>query len=123
MVLDSTLNAGDFGPGLTSTPGPSGTRVMRHRAAWAARRDRTYHLGSTAAEVMNAVSELNRVVGLTPVRAGRHTVDSRNLPQLLWNVTAGDSDAACAGISADVRVLPGAAHGAEVTPPGPSTRS
>ncbi|MER6473227.1 alpha/beta fold hydrolase [Streptomyces collinus] len=116
VVLDSTLNADDFGPDLTSALGPSVTRVLQDWASWAARREGTYHLGSTAAEVMNTVSELNRIVNQTPIPVGSHTVDSQNLPQLLWNVTAGDSDEAYASYSADVRVLVSAAHGGRVTP-------
>ncbi|MGA5037080.1 alpha/beta hydrolase [Streptomyces capoamus] len=116
VVLDSTLNADDFGPDLTSTLGPSVTRVLRDWAAWAARRAGTYHLGSTAAEVMNTVSELNRTVNLGPIRVGSHTIDSQNLPQILWGVTAGDSDEAYASYAADIRVLVKAAHGGKVSP-------
>ncbi|MEV4249256.1 alpha/beta hydrolase [Streptosporangium canum] len=43
-------------------------------------------------------------------------VDSGTLPQLLWNVTAGDSDEAYAGFAADVQILRDAAGGVAVTP-------
>ncbi|WP_030343081.1 alpha/beta hydrolase [Streptomyces sp. NRRL S-1022] len=116
VVLDSALNADDYGPDLTSTLGPPVTRVLQAWAAWAARHDRTYHLGSTATEVMNAINELNKIVNLAPIQVGSHTVNSQNLPQLLWNATAGDSDEAYASYSADVRVLVSASHGHKVIP-------
>ncbi|MFJ4485601.1 alpha/beta hydrolase [Streptomyces longwoodensis] len=116
VVLDSTLDADTYGPDLTRTLGPSVTRALRHWAAWAARRDRTYHLGPTTDRVMQTIGRLDRDVGRSPVALGTHTVDSRNLPQLLWNVTAGDSDEAYASYSADVAVLVRAAHGDPVRP-------
>ncbi|MEU0009377.1 alpha/beta hydrolase [Streptomyces sp. NPDC006314] len=116
VVLDSTLDADAFGPDLPRTLGPSITRALRHWAAWAARRDATYHLGSTTAQVMHAISRLDQTIGRAPVKVGTHTVSSRNLPQLLWNVTAGDGDEAYASYSADVRVLVRAAHGDAVRP-------
>ncbi|MFC4333563.1 alpha/beta fold hydrolase [Streptomyces andamanensis] len=118
VVLDSTLDADTYGPDQTAALGPAVTRALRHWAAWAAHRDRAYGLGSTTGEVMDSVGELNRAVARAPVRLGAHTVDSGNLPQLLWNVTAGDSDETYAGYAADVRVLLRAARGdgADPTP-------
>ncbi|KUO09431.1 alpha/beta hydrolase [Streptomyces sp. DSM 15324] len=116
VVLDSTLDPDLYGPDLTRTMGPAVGRALEHWAAWVARRDSRYHLGSTTAEVLNAVNELNRTVSRGPIRVGRHTVDSQVLPQLLWNVTAGDDDEAYASYSADVRVLVTAARGSEANP-------
>ncbi|WP_340373821.1 alpha/beta hydrolase [Streptomyces sp. SS7] len=116
VVLDSTLDPDLYGPDLTRTMGPAVGRALEHWAGWAARRDSRYHLGSTPAEVLDAVDELNRTVSRGPIRVGGHAVDSRVLPQLLWNVTAGDDDEAYASYSADVRVLATAARGIEVTP-------
>ncbi|MEU3510887.1 alpha/beta hydrolase [Streptomyces longwoodensis] len=65
---------------------------------------------------MRAIGRLNRDVGRSPVALGAHTVDSRNLFRLLWNVTAGGSDEAHASYSADVAVLVRAAHGDAVRP-------
>ncbi|MFF5208301.1 alpha/beta hydrolase [Streptosporangium sp. NPDC000396] len=116
VVLDSALNPDLFGPDLTSTQGPAVAAALEHWAAWAARHHDRYRLGSTTAQVLAAVNRINQTVNRGPIKVGGHEVDSRVLPQLLWNVTAGDSDETYASFAADVRVLSDAARGVKVTP-------
>ncbi|MGV9778744.1 alpha/beta hydrolase [Streptosporangium sp. NPDC003464] len=116
VVLDSALNPDLFGPDLTSTTGPAVTAVLENWAAWAARHHGRYRLGATTAQVLATVDRIGQAVTRGPLRVGDHQVDSRVLPQLLWNVTAGDSDEAYGSFAADVRVLSEAARGVKVTP-------
>ncbi|WP_433236160.1 alpha/beta hydrolase [Streptosporangium sp. CA-135522] len=116
VVLDSALNPDLFGPDLTSTTGSAVTAVLENWAAWAARHHGRYRLGATTAEVLATVNRIDQAAERGPLRVGDHRVDSRVLPQLLWNVTAGDSDEMYAGFAADVRVLSDAARGVKVTP-------
>lgn len=116
VVLDSALDPRRYGPDLTRTQGPAVAAALRHWAAWTARRDGRFHLGSSTARVLRVVNRLNASVDRKAIRVGRHRVDSRILPQLLWNVTAGDDAGTYASFAADVRVLWRAARGAEVTP-------
>lgn len=116
VVLDSALDPDLYGPDLTRTSGSAVGRALEHWATWVARRDSRYHLGSTTAEVLSAINDLNRTVSDGLIRVGGQTVDAQVLPQLLWNVTAGDDDEAYASYSADVKVLTTAARGIKVTP-------
>ncbi len=116
VVLDSALNPDLYGPDLTSTSGPAVTAVLEDWAAWAARHHDDYHLGATAAEVLATVDKLNRSTVRSPLNVGSHRVDSRMLPELLWNVNAGDSDELYAAYAADIRDLSDAARGIKVTP-------
>ncbi|MBG0828009.1 alpha/beta fold hydrolase [Planomonospora sp. ID67723] len=116
VVLDSALDPDLYGPDLMRTTGPAATAVLKDWASWAARRHGRLRLGATASEVLATVDRINRAAARNPLRVGRHRVGSRVLPQLLWNVTAGDSDEAYARFAADVRVLRDAARGSEVTP-------
>ncbi|MBG0814563.1 alpha/beta hydrolase [Planomonospora sp. ID82291] len=116
VVLDSAMNPDLFGPDLTRTQGPAVAAMMEDWAAWAARRHDRYRLGSTAAGVMATVRRIDRAAARAPLRVGRHRVDARVLPMILFNVTAGDGPEAYGSFAADVRVLSEAARGAEVTP-------
>lgn len=116
VVLDSALNPDLFGPDLTSTQGPALTAALKHWAAWAARHHGRYRLGTTTVQVLATVNRINRAVTRSPLRVGRHRVDARVLPMILFNVTAGDSREAYGGFAADIRVLSDAARGVEVTP-------
>ncbi|MEL5955234.1 alpha/beta hydrolase [Streptomyces sp. CLV115] len=116
VVLDSALNPDLYGPDLTSTSGPAVAAVLENWAAWAARHHNDYHLGATAAEVLATVDRIDQTVNRGPLRVGSHRIDSHVLPQLLWNVTAGDSDELYAAYAADVRDLSDAARGIKVTP-------
>ncbi|GAA3446144.1 alpha/beta hydrolase [Planomonospora venezuelensis] len=116
VVFDSSLNPDLYGPDLMRTTGPAVTEVLKDWAAWAARRHDRYRLGSDAAEVLAVVNRIGRAAARRPLKVGRHRVDGRVLPMLLWNVTAGDDDEAYASFAADVRVLRDAARGVTVTP-------
>jgi pimeloyl-ACP methyl ester carboxylesterase len=116
VVLDSALNPDLYGPDLTSTSGPAVTAVLENWAAWAARRHDRYHLGATTAEVLATVARINQAANRSPLRVGSHRVDSQVLPELLWNVNAGDSNEAYADYASDVQVLSDAARSIKVTP-------
>ncbi|MEV8634792.1 alpha/beta hydrolase [Streptosporangium sp. NPDC051023] len=115
-VLDSTLDTDLFGPDLTSTQGPALDGVMKDWAAWAARHHDRYRLGDTTAEVLATVNRINQVTNRGPLKVGRFQVDSRLLPMILFNVTAGDSDEGYGNFAATIQVLNNAARGAEATP-------
>ncbi|GGT06755.1 tripeptidyl aminopeptidase [Planobispora rosea] len=116
VVLDSALDPHLYGPDLTRTAGPAVAAALERWAAWAAHRHGRYRLGSSPAEVLATVNRISRAADRHPLRVGGHRVDSRVLPMLLWNVTAGDDTESYAAFAADVRVLHDAARGMKVTP-------
>ncbi|MEU4332125.1 alpha/beta hydrolase [Nonomuraea dietziae] len=116
VVLDSAVDTGLFGPDLTRTQGAALNAVLRDWASWAARRHGRHHLGATTADVLATVARIDTAAARAPLRVGRHRLDTRALPMVLFGVTAGDSEEAYAAFSADVRVLSQAARGVEVTP-------
>ncbi|MFD1936923.1 alpha/beta hydrolase [Nonomuraea mangrovi] len=116
VVLDSAVNTDLFGPDLTSTQGPALAAVLENWAAWTARHHRRYRLGDSVTAVLAAVNRIDHAVTRAPLKVGRHRVDARVLPVILFGVTAGDSEESYAGFAADLRVLHDAARGLTVTP-------
>lgn len=116
FVLDSAADPDAAGPDVLRRNGAAGTAALRNWAGWAARRNDTYHLGTTPGQVLATVDQVNRAVARRPLQVGDHQVDSHILPLILFAGLSSDDDAAYAGLAAGVRVFSEAARGAEVTP-------
>jgi pimeloyl-ACP methyl ester carboxylesterase len=110
IVLDSAIAPDAAGPHLTRELGPANAAALRDWASWAAQHDGQYHLGDTADDVLAVVDRIAR----GPLQVGDHHIDTAMVPGLL--LTAEDSDAFYAELSAQVRVLRDAARGLPVTP-------
>jgi len=116
VVLDSAMNPDLFGPDLSRTQGPAVAAMLEDWAAWAARHHDRYRLGASTTKVLATVDRINQATNRGPMPVGRHKVDSRVLPEILFGVTAGDDDKSYAAFAADIRVLSDAARGETVTP-------
>ncbi|MFC0041351.1 alpha/beta fold hydrolase [Actinomadura rayongensis] len=114
LVLDSALDPGAYGPSVTRETAPADAAALRDWAAWAARRDDRYALGTTPARVLAVIGRIDRAAARRPLRVGRHRVDAATIPGLL--LTVADTDAAYGEFSAQVRVLADAARGAPAVP-------
>ncbi|SDZ25342.1 alpha/beta hydrolase fold [Amycolatopsis xylanica] len=109
VVLDSPVGPDAYGPALTRETGPADAAALADWATWAAVHNG--QLGATAADVLSTVDE---IAARTPFRLGEYRIDAAMLPGLL--LTAVDSDAFYAELTAQVRVLRDAARGLAVTP-------
>ncbi len=92
VVLDGPIDPDQYGPGLLRTVGPANEAALRAWAGWAAKRDRTYHLGRTTDQVMAKVQRIHRVSSERPLRVGRHSLDDSIVPSLLLSRLADDRD-------------------------------
>jgi pimeloyl-ACP methyl ester carboxylesterase len=108
IVLDSAMDPDAAGPRLTRELGPADAAASRDWARWAAQHDE--HLGDTEDDVLAVVAEIAQ----GPLQVGDHPIDTAMIPGLL--LTAEDTDAFYAELSAEVRVLRDAALGLPVTP-------
>jgi pimeloyl-ACP methyl ester carboxylesterase len=108
IVLDSAMDPDAAGPRLTRKLGPADAAALRDWARWAAQHDE--HLGDTEDDVLAVVAEIAQ----GPLQVGDHPIDTAMIPGLL--LTAEDTDAFYAELSAEVRVLRDAALGFPVTP-------
>jgi hypothetical protein len=114
LVLDSAVDPTTYGPGLFSRNGPALAAALRNWAAWAVRRNGTYRLGSTTAQVLANIDLIRGAVDRRPLTVGDHRVDTHLLPLLLW--IPDDSTEALTEHSAMVRVLLDAARGRRPQP-------
>ncbi|MBG0822498.1 alpha/beta fold hydrolase [Planomonospora sp. ID91781] len=115
FVLDSALDPADAGPGYARSMGPYLAAALKEWAGWAARHHDRYRLGSTPARVLATVDRIDRAAARTPLRIGRHQVDTHVFPAILLLSLGRDSEQAYAALAADLKVLDDAARGAEIT--------
>ncbi|WP_370949561.1 alpha/beta hydrolase [Amycolatopsis sp. cg5] len=109
VVLDSPVGPDAYGPALTRETGKVDAAALADWARWAAVHNG--QLGATTAEVLSTVDD---IAARTPFQVGEYRVDAAMLPGLL--LTAVDTDAFYAELTAQVRVLRDAARGLAVTP-------
>ncbi|MFI9203089.1 alpha/beta fold hydrolase [Streptomyces sp. NPDC053048] len=115
VVLDGAIAPGDYGPRLLRGAERENEQALSDWAAWAARRDDAYGLGRTRAEVLATV---DRVVaasarGQLTVGTAPETfrLDDTQVPLLLFQGIADDTDAGRSAFSEQVSVLAKAADG------------
>ncbi|MFI5711191.1 alpha/beta fold hydrolase [Kribbella sp. NPDC051620] len=114
FVLDSSHGPDSYGPRWTRETASADAGALADWAAWVARRNSEYGLGTTKARVLAAVDHIARVAKRRPLAVGTHRVDAAMLPGLL--LTVADTDELYGEFSAQVRVLRDAADGLVVTP-------
>ncbi|GIH79044.1 alpha/beta hydrolase [Planobispora longispora] len=115
FVLDSALDPAAAGPGYARSMGPYLAAALKEWAGWAARHHGRYRLGSTTARVLATVNRVDRAAARTPLRIGRHRVDTHVFPAILLLSLGRDSEQAYAALAADLKILNDAARGAEIT--------
>lgn len=80
VVLDSSVNPDTWGPNADRDNAPVKTAALRPWAAWVARHDRTYHLGTTPAQVLAAFDRFRQVADQDrTLQIGRHRVNANTL--------------------------------------------
>ncbi|RKT57560.1 alpha/beta fold hydrolase [Saccharothrix australiensis] len=117
VVLDSAVNPRRYGYPMFQDMGPASEAAVDEWAAWTARRDAQYHLGTTAAQVRATVEGLVKRAAEQPIRVGDKLVDEHLVPMVpfagmmgpeRWDATA-----------TNIRTLVDLADGKPVTP-GPA---
>lgn len=116
MVLDSALDPARPGTGVMRDGGPVREAALRDWAAWAARRDNQYHLGSTAGRVISTVGRIYQAAARRPLRVGRYDVDDTVMPALLVDPLSDDGDDSNAELAATLQVLAKAATSGTAAP-------
>ncbi|CCH28148.1 alpha/beta fold hydrolase [Actinosynnema sp. NPDC047251] len=116
FVLDSAIDPAEYGTEVTRAMGAPSEAVLDDWAAWTARRDAEYHLGTTGKQVRGAVEGLVRQAAKAPIKVGDYAVDAHVLPFLLAGPLP--SPGQYAGYTQYVRQLLDAAAGAPVVPGG-----
>ncbi|QIB44001.1 alpha/beta hydrolase [Streptomyces aureoverticillatus] len=108
MVLDSALDAPRYQPRLMRGAEPENERALADWAVWAAKRDGTYGLGRTPAQVLATIDRIvaKSAGGLTlGTAANAYRIDDTHVPLLLLNGNADDTDAGRADLADTVSVL------------------
>jgi pimeloyl-ACP methyl ester carboxylesterase len=115
IVLDSAIDPAH--PGIDKGDnGPEREAALGDWASWAAQRDSTYHLGSSAVAVLSTVHNVYAVAARRPLRVGAYRVDDTLVPGLLLDPLSDDSDDSSASLATTVQVLAAAAAGDRATP-------
>ncbi|MDT0455466.1 alpha/beta hydrolase [Streptomyces sp. DSM 41527] len=113
-VLDGALAPDGYGPRLLQGAEPENERALSDWAAWAARRNATYGLGRTRADVLATVrgvvaaSARGLTVGTAPEV---FRLDDTQVPSLITAEIADDTDAQRAALGEHMAVLHKAASG------------
>ncbi|GAA2329489.1 alpha/beta hydrolase [Streptomyces caniferus] len=119
-VLDGAIAPDDYGPRLLQGAEPENERAFSDWAAWAARRDGTYGLGRTRAEVLATVRRVLAASARRPLTVGTAPevfhLDDTHVPSLLTAGNADDTDPRRAALSEQVSVLAKAADGKSTRP-------
>jgi pimeloyl-ACP methyl ester carboxylesterase len=114
FVLDSAVDPNVYGPALLSRNNAAMTAALKNWAVWTARHSKKYHLGATAGQVLTTVERIRKVTDHHPLKIGKYTIDSHQLPILLW--ASDDQKDSYAEMAVNVRVLRDAARGIKITP-------
>ncbi|MEU8998633.1 alpha/beta hydrolase [Streptomyces caniferus] len=114
-VLDGAIAPDDYGPRLLQGAEPENERAFSDWAAWAARRNGTYGLGRTRADVLATVRRVLAASARRPLTVGTAPevfhLDDTHVPSLLTAGNADDTDPRRAALSEQVSVLAKAADG------------
>ncbi|MFF8783521.1 alpha/beta fold hydrolase [Streptomyces sp. NPDC015125] len=113
-VLDGALAPDDYGPRLLQGAEPENERALSDWAAWSARRNATYGLGRTRAEVLATVHSVVAASarGLTVGTAPEvFRLDDTQVPSLITGAIADDTDPQRAALAEQLSVLAKAAGG------------
>lgn len=114
LLLDSAMDPARYHVRAFRDATAANEELLDAWAAWAARRNPTYGLGNTAAEVRAAVERIARQAARTPLRVGHYTADGQQVPQVLAALLYDDRRFADA--AKNIRLLYDAAAGRAVEP-------
>ncbi|MGI5329127.1 alpha/beta hydrolase [Actinomadura nitritigenes] len=110
-VLDSSVDPRRWGPDLLAGTEGANDRALAGWAGWAAKRDATYGLGATRAEVLATVRDVVRASARKPLQVGRYRVDDNALVFVPFDYLGTDEDAQRAALADAFRVFEKAAAG------------
>lgn len=116
IVFDSTIDPDDPGVHVKGDNGPAREAALTTWAGWAAQRDATYHLGTTATAVRALIDELNQSSAVRPLRVGQFLVDDTVFPALLVDPLADDGAESADQLARFIRTLADARDSAPVQP-------
>lgn len=91
IVLDSAINPSLSGTRVLRDAAPGREAQLRDWAAWAAARDATYHLGTTADAVLDTVRRVYAASARRPLAVGPYAVDDTLVPALILTPLTDDS--------------------------------
>ncbi|MEU7151394.1 alpha/beta hydrolase [Streptomyces sp. NPDC045470] len=115
VVLDGALAPDDYSPRQLQYAIEENDQALAAWADWAARRDATYHLGRTRAEVLATIGRILEASARRPLTIGtapeRYRIDDTQVPLLLFAAIADDTDRARAGLGEQLSVLAKAVAG------------
>ncbi|MGY0235127.1 alpha/beta fold hydrolase [Longispora urticae] len=114
VVLDSAVDPDRYGPRMFQDLGAPNEAALDDWAAWTARRDPEYHLGTTGPQVR---ARLQGLIDGPPVTVGGHVVDEHVVALLVFGPLTGRDQ--YPQIAADVRTLADTAAG-RPTPANPA---
>ncbi len=115
-VLDSSVNPETWGPRLLGGTEVANDHALDGWADWTAKRNATYGLGGTRAEVLGTVREIIRASAREPLHVGRFKVDDGSVPLILFNNLGTDEEQARAEFATSVQVLKKAAEQGSAEP-------
>ncbi|MBD2893851.1 Tripeptidyl aminopeptidase [Actinomadura sp. RB99] len=110
-VLDSSVDPRRWGPGLLAGTEGANDRALAHWAGWTAKRNATYGLGATPAEVLATVRDVVRASAREPLQVGRYRVDDTALAFVPFDLLGTDEDSQRAALADAIRVFKKATAG------------
>ncbi|MFI0977545.1 alpha/beta hydrolase [Streptomyces sp. NPDC021093] len=115
MVLDGAIDPRKFGPRLLREAVGENEQALADWATWAARRDGTYGLGRTRAQVLATIDRVIRTSARGPLTVGTapddFRLDDTQVPFVLLAGLDSDTDTSRASLAEQVSVLNKAAAG------------
>ncbi|GGT52391.1 alpha/beta hydrolase [Streptomyces atratus] len=115
MVLDGAIDPRRFGPQLLRDVVGENEQALADWATWAAQRDNAYGLGRTRAEVLATIDRIVAASARGPLTVGTapetFRLDDTQVPFLLLNAMADDTDPERAFLGEQLSVLAKAAAG------------
>ncbi|MEU6963384.1 alpha/beta fold hydrolase [Streptomyces chrestomyceticus] len=115
VVLDGALAPDDYTPRQLRYAIAENDRALAAWADWAARRDATYHLGRTRAQVLATIGRVLETSARRPLTIGtapeRYRIDDTQIPFLLLAAISDDTDRTRAVLGEQLSVLVKAAAG------------
>ncbi|RMI37772.1 alpha/beta hydrolase [Actinomadura harenae] len=117
-VLDSNVDPDRWTGRLLQDGEQANELALAHWADWTSRRDATYHLGRTRADVLGTVRAVIARSSRSPLLVGPYKVDDSTIPTVLFNLLADDRDPHRTALAEAVADLNRAAHGEHVPAKG-----
>ncbi|MFF4160650.1 alpha/beta fold hydrolase [Streptomyces sp. NPDC001678] len=116
MVLDGVHEPGHLAPWPEYGTESANEAALRHWATWAAARNGTYGLGTSADAVLATVARITAAATHRPLRVGDYLLDEHVVPVLFYGVLGSDTEATDAQIAVMTGTLRTAATTGQAEP-------